>query len=245
MSPLYSDVFYQRTTELARSAARTVCPILHSALKPDSVLDVGCAQGAWLVEWNALGAKVKGLDSSRHEGLLVEDGAFDVANLEDGFSVASRFDLAQCLEVAEHLTPAGGARLIESLAQAADIVVFSAAPPGQGGENHVNERPYTFWRDIWSDQGFAMFDAIRPEIAGHQTIPPWYRFNMFLFANKSGVARLPAHIANTELPMNADVPDVAPRSYRLRRHLVRRLPIGIQNVAARFLANAQAFRGSS
>lgn len=171
-----------------------------------------------------MGASVRGLDFSRHNGLLVDNDEFEVANLELGFEVASRFDLAQCLEVAEHLSPPGDARLVDSLARAADIVLFSAAPPGQGGENHVNERPYGFWRDVWADHGFALFDAIRPAIAEYRCVPAWYRFSMFLFANKVGAAKLPVSITQSEIPRGDVVPDIAPVAYRLRRHFVRRLP---------------------
>ena len=29
---------------------------------------------------------------------------------------------------------------------ASGAILFSAAPPGQGGEFHVNEQPYEYWR---------------------------------------------------------------------------------------------------
>jgi hypothetical protein len=34
------------------------------------------------------------------------------------------------------------------------MVLFSAAPPGQGGEHHVNERTYEFWRGLFARHGY-------------------------------------------------------------------------------------------
>jgi hypothetical protein len=51
-----------------------------------------------------------------------------------------RFDLALCLEVAEHLPAAAGDSLVRRLASVGARILFSAAIPGQGGRNHVNEK---------------------------------------------------------------------------------------------------------
>ena len=42
---------------------------------------------------------------------------------------------------AERIVP-----LLREQTRHSDIVLFSAAPPGQGGHGHVNERSYEYWR---------------------------------------------------------------------------------------------------
>ena len=35
------------------------------------------------------------------------------------------------------------------------IVIFSAATPGQGGTDHVNERPHSYWIEKFSARGYS------------------------------------------------------------------------------------------
>jgi SAM-dependent methyltransferase len=234
----YDDSFYNYTASRALLAAAAICPILFAELRPASVVDIGCGRGAWLAEWRRLGADVQGLDFpvASTEELYIPEDSFKAVDLAEGLPLERRFDLAQCLEVAEHL-PANRARnFIASLAKTADIILFSAAPPGQGGEHHINEQPYEYWRELWSEQGFKMYDPIRSRIIDNHAIAPWYRFNMFLFANAAGADRLPVHYREQIIGPANRVPDLAPLSYRLRRAIVRRIPIATQTWLAKRLA---------
>ena len=189
------------------------------------------------MQWRELGAAVQGMDfpGAAAEGLLVPGEFFAAADLSKGFAVGQVFDLTQCLEVAEHLPRDYAADFIVALAASADIVLFSAAPPGQGGDNHINEQPYEYWRDLWRQAGFDAYDWIRPLLRGDERVAPWYRYNMLLFANAAGRERLPAEILETVIPSAALVPDEAPPLYRLRRLAVRCIPPTLQSSLARLL----------
>jgi hypothetical protein len=54
-------------------------------------------------------------------------------------SLPKTFDLTLCLEVGEHLPQNAANILIESLCALSEVIVFSAAIPGQGGQRHINE----------------------------------------------------------------------------------------------------------
>ena len=153
----YDEQFYRYISENAARSARGLLPVLLEVLplEIESVLDVGCGAGAWLQVWKTLGARVLGLDGDYVQPgqLLVEAGEFQAQDLSRDFDLGRRFTLAQSLEVAEHLPEASAAGFVASLCRHADLVLFSAAPPGQGGENHINERPYAYWRDLFQAQG--------------------------------------------------------------------------------------------
>ena len=102
-----------------------------------------------------------------------------------GRSPTETCDLAICLEVAEHLTPAAGARLVKTLCSVAPVVLFSAAIPAQGGTNHINEQWQSHWADEFAAHGFDCFDPIRPEIWNDRDVFPWYRQNILLFVSRS------------------------------------------------------------
>jgi hypothetical protein len=143
----------------------------------------------------------------------------------------------QSLEVAEHLSPSASAGFVQSLARhALRCVLFSAAPPGQGGELHVNERPYEFWCEQFERLGFATVDAVRPAIAGDRRISYWYRYNTLLFVRAEIVPELGPELRDRLVPPGRSVEDVSPLGFRLRKAIVRRLPSAVQHEIARLKA---------
>lgn len=230
-----NDFFaYQQVGSLA--SARAVVPVVLENFQPASLLDVGCGAGAWLAAYLEHGAQdVVGVDGNyvRTDQLLVSPDHFRHTDVSRRFHLGRTFDLVQCLEVAEHLAPAASQVLVDSLVAHAPVVIFSAAPPGQGGENHVNERPYEFWRDCFAERGYALFDFLRPQILSRRSVEHWYRFNMLVFAREDAVRALAPAVAATRIKRSAAVPDHSPLAWRLRRRMLSTLPQGIVTSMAR------------
>jgi hypothetical protein len=228
MTTLYDDRFYDWVNRTARRSARVVLPLAAGAASVQSVADVGCGQGAWLDEWGALGVKdVLGVDGDyvARDRLLIPSDRFVAADLSKPFRAERRFDLAQSLEVGEHLPPASSEDFVDSLCALSDVVLFSAAQPGQGGEGHVNERLPSQWAALFARRGYRAFDALRPELAERSTVAPWYRFNVVLYANAAGEERLaPAALASrvddlARLDLGGDL------LWKVRKIALRPLPV--------------------
>ena len=222
----YGNDFYAYQQVGSLASARSVVPLVLEHFRPTSVLDVGCGAGAWLVAYLEHGAPdVVGVDGDyvRTDQLIVSPHHFRPADVSRRFDLGRTFDLVQCLEVAEHLPPAASQVLIDNLVAHAPVVVFSAAPPGQGGENHVNERPYEYWRDCFAERGYALFDFLRPRIRSRTSVEHWYRFNMLVFAREDAVGGLAPAVAATRINKSAAVPDHSPLAWRLRRKMLSAL----------------------
>ncbi|AMO24443.1 hypothetical protein GCM10027034_12900 [Ramlibacter solisilvae] len=221
---VYDTRFYDYQQAGALASARAVVPLLMRHLGPRSMLDVGCGAGAWVRAYQEAGLPdVTGVDGSyvNPSRLMFAPTRFRPIDVARPFSLGRRFDLVQCLEVAEHLDPQASGTLVDNLTSHAPVVLFSAAPPGQGGENHINERPYEFWQELFEQRGFRLFDFVRRRIQHRVDVEPWYRYNLMLFANDEAV--LPASVRETQVPSHA-VADVAPLAWRARRLVLSALP---------------------
>ena len=151
LADYYAEDMYER--DRTRDSARVVVPMVVELTHPASVLDVGCGRGAWLSEFKAT-SKIVGLDGDylKPSTLLFPADCFRPTDLSGEFKIpAGRFDLAVCLEVAEHLPARNSRHLVRQLTSAAPQVLFSAAPPGQGGGGHINCQPLSYWRKIFEE----------------------------------------------------------------------------------------------
>jgi hypothetical protein len=182
---------YQHSDEIPQSirAAERIAPVVLSLTGPvQSVVDVGGGSGAWLAAFANLGVeKAMLFDTAAAEAeLVVPRSWFQSVDLNVDLPATQRFDLAVCVECAEHLHERRARPLITWLTSTSDVVVFSAAIPGQGGKGHLNERPPDYWAEIFHECGFARHDVLRSRILHDRTIPWWYRQNLFLFVKRDG-----------------------------------------------------------
>lgn len=219
----------QKSAELVISALRAF-PVIRS------VADFGCGKGVWLNAWDKTGAAVVGLDGEWTQAFRGDPKWFLAADLTQPIDLGRAFDLVQSLEVAEHLPAQSAETFVNSLTRHGPVILFSAAPPGQGGENHVNEQPPDYWRDLFAARGYRMYDFIRPQLVGTDA-SDWYRCNTFLYVRDG--TPLTADVAATFV--HGRIRDFASAKWRLRKFIVRfLLPKFTWNVIAR-----RRFRGAT
>lgn len=165
-----------------------IVPILVQLFQPESVIDVGCGLGNFLSVFRDYGVKdILGIDGNwvQLDKLYIDPVYFRSCDLESGFSIGRRFDMALCLEVAEHISEASADLFIESLVQISDCIIFSAAVPNQGGDHHLNEQPFSYWEKKFAQHGFVFHDIFRNFFWNDCNVKWWYKQNMFLVTRNS------------------------------------------------------------
>lgn len=176
-------------------SAEIIAPMLLHLLQPASVVDMGCGTGAWLKAFEENGVHdILGFDGPWVDDsqLLIQANQFERTDLENPPEPRRRFDLAISLEVAEHLAAARAEGFVQTLVRLADVVLFSAAIPFQGGSHHVNEQWPAYWIDRFKIHGYVLFDIIRPRIWDNPDVRWWYAQNTLLFVHHRRVSDFPA-----------------------------------------------------
>jgi hypothetical protein len=114
-----------------------------------SVVDVGAGSGGFAAGMRRAGVRILACERSWAGRLIarcqgVRSVPFEL-NQNPPARLAPPFDMAYSFEVAEHLPPHLGDKLVEFISALAPVVVFTAAHPGQNSLGHINCQPQSYW----------------------------------------------------------------------------------------------------
>lgn len=190
LAEIYGERFFSRRDSLSWRAM-PVCRALNTAFAPDSVIDVGCAIGDYVVYWRKhLNVKAYGIEGSENaRDYFLTDKIF-ILDLREPIRLSMTVDLVTCFEVAEHIEPEYANQFLENLVLLSKKVVMSAACPGQAGHYHVNCQPREYWIERMEYLGYTYDETFVRMI--RSLWEPWrrkkemssYYRNLFYFEKK-------------------------------------------------------------
>ena len=183
MTEHYDRSFYAALNEASDESAARILSIVLDLAPSASAVDVGCGIGIWAQTLQRLGVKdVLAIDGDYipRDQLRIDARNFQAHDISRSFDLGRTFDLAVCVEVAEHLDGNRADGFIADLVRLAPVIVFSAAAPRQGGVHHVNEQWPDYWIDRFNEQGYSCWDALRPQIRYNPNVAWIYRQNVIL-----------------------------------------------------------------
>jgi hypothetical protein len=170
-SNTYPPVFYKNTMK-CREWQIAIGQCIGRILDIKSVVDFGCGLGYYLEGFQKSGAVTRGFEIS-YDNAKEYMSKEVVDNISKGNAMekidCGKFDLSMSIEVAEHILPEKSQVLIQNLTDSSNhYILFTAAPPGQGGVCHINERDRIFWIGLLKERGFEFsqksVDTIRIEL---------------------------------------------------------------------------------
>lgn len=191
---LYDQKFYDALSAGSSASAARILPDVVRLVSPRSAVDVGAGNGEWLAELRSLGVEdVLGVDGDwvTPAALKIPVPQFKAHDLRQPLALDRTFDLAISMETAEHLPPERGEGFVADLVKLAPAVLFSAAVPGQGGTDHINEQWPDHWEAFFKEHDYLAIDVLRMKFWDDETIALWYRQNVFLYVRRDIVEASP------------------------------------------------------
>jgi len=65
-----------------------------------------------------------------------------------------------------------------------NIILFSAAIPGQEGTHHINEQYPSYWRTLFGKNDFVPIDCVRRKVWTNKNVAWWYKQNIMLYVHQ-------------------------------------------------------------
>ena len=153
---LYDGHYYDNVVDpLMLASADAIARSVVRELRPSSVIDVGCGTGALMSSLERLGVRCLGFDQSSASLERCARRGVSARRLDIVHDPVppDRADVVVSTEVAEHLPEAAAGRFVELLATLAPVALVTAALPGSGGKDHVNEQPNEYWIEKFAARG--------------------------------------------------------------------------------------------
>lgn len=188
---IYDSDYYEQVEIRAMRSAEAIATSILSDLRPNTIVDVGCGTGVLLESLRQRGCHIHGLEYSEAALQYCRDRGLNVQKFDlerDTFTDTQVFDVAVSMEVAEHLPKESADRYIDLLTRLSSVIVFTAAPPGQRGTDHVNEQPQSYWISKFKIHGFMYDEGLVKHWSENwkdtKVVHPHYFKNLMIFRRK-------------------------------------------------------------
>jgi SAM-dependent methyltransferase len=156
-NPIVKYVF-ERASQ--RNAPKVATAVLEQFPSLRTLADIGCGTGRYALEFQHRGLRVVGCEysaSSREVAKARKIAVFPFDLSKSAEPLPGRqFDVALTLEVGEHIPRDLAESFVQYLASTSDLIIFTAAQPGQGGHGHINEQPKSYWIELFARAGYHL-----------------------------------------------------------------------------------------
>jgi SAM-dependent methyltransferase len=148
---------------------------------PSKSLDLGCGQGFYVRYLREKGVDAWGVEKEDLGEVFKSPGHLIRQDISQPFNLKEKYDLVQCLEVAEHIPRESEDIVFDNiLRHMSKYLLFSGATVGQEGTGHINERRESHWFSHLVRRGLVLRHQESITIRQGCTLP-WYAKNVSIW----------------------------------------------------------------
>jgi len=180
------DYFQGPIEQMMTNSAPVMAESIVERFHPGTVVDVGCGTGALLEQLRRRGISCTGLENADAAIAIARERGLTIIkfDLEQTTGVPLTSDLVISTEVAEHLPARFADPFVDRLCSISEVVLMTAATPGQGGTDHVNEQPNAYWIEKFAARGYEhqveLSESVRQEWQSRRVTEFYWR-NLMVF----------------------------------------------------------------
>lgn len=193
LNEAYDESFFDWSNNATQQKilAEYYAPKLIKEFQPKYVLDVGCGSGQWLDEYRKHSVKTKGVEGSVNAWEIMSEETKEVVtqwDLRDPLPSDNQdynIDFVQSFEVAEHIEENYANVFIYNITKDdPDVILLTAAPPGQNGHHHENCQEKEYWMKKMKNKGYIFNVELLNKIESWgvpDDCPLWWPHNLMVF----------------------------------------------------------------
>lgn len=179
---LYNDEFFAWHKEHIHYDCVEAGKFIAEYFSPESVIDYGCGIGSFIQGLKECNVNVKGYEISKAAKPFIDSSIIEDIEFKNILNVKDYADISLCLEVAEHIDPDNSDRLVKMLCgNTKDYIIFTAAPPGQGGTGHINCQSKKYWIDLFKKYSWVLDIEAIEHLISKVKIADYYINNLMIF----------------------------------------------------------------
>lgn len=216
---MYDEKYYKKHQDGSYRSALRLLRFIYGLTHFQTMVDYGCGMGTWGIAAKELGTtNYLGIDQHTYDTtyMLIDRSEYLQKDLRVPIDLHFCYDLAVCVEVAEHISEGHADMLVENICCNSKVVLFSAALSYQGGTGHVNEQPCSYWAKKFQKNGYRPVDCIRPVFWENEQIEIWYRNNCILYMTSDAFEQIKKNLPKISFPIDIVHPQMLERILQKR-----------------------------
>ena len=152
---------YDSLTEAEKPQANQIAKWLSKIVTPNKIIDIGCGPGLYVYAAQDYGLSAIGYDLDprvNDKPSLIQKNLFNIKDSADAIL---------CLEVLEHISPKDSQKAVNKIYDTLEkdgILIFSASQVGQGGVDHINNRPKEYWEHKFKEKGLIRCQSLETQL---------------------------------------------------------------------------------
>jgi SAM-dependent methyltransferase len=172
---------YESLDRCEKPQADSISHWLKIVVNPNKIIDVGCGPGTYVYSNRDRGLNAIGYDLDPR----VKDKPY--LDQKSIFDINDTADTVVCIEVAEHIKPEFSQNIVDKLydiIQKDGLLLFTAPHVGQGGTDHINNRPKEYWEHKFKEKGLIRCHTLESQLIEYVKTAEymgWFTMNLMIF----------------------------------------------------------------